>query len=409
MIAASADWHGRYREAIADLPGQLAAAGPIVAGFSATTDAIHTMSDESLTRLLTADGTGNTVFDDGLRTVQAWLAQGRDGELFIDDEAGEALLEAIVGRPERVQCGGTSIQACWSWATMGLQPLLALSNRTAKQLRATAPGVRVMVGGVPVPIPAVVPDPGADVPSNHVLEFVRGLSGAGVTLARSSRITVVFRRKQLHLERGFLEASGRMVRGGVGLVSGLNGLGSAREQSLPVVAQTVARWRDGGARLIHLELAEYAGAGELTRVMQIVGPHVDSVGMNASELARLVGRSPVTAAAGFAHEHGLRRVVVHADDWALCVHQGDRARERTALLAGSLAAANRAEAGAPAAVWALPGRARFATDLPRSGPTAHGYHATVVATPYLATPRSTIGLGDTFVSADLLVHAGAPT
>lgn len=89
----------------------------------------------------------------------------------------------------------------------------------------------------------------------------------------------------------------------------------------------------------------------------------------------------------------------------MSVHRRDPQREALALAAGSLAAANRAEHGEPQGVWTIPEKARLAVETPPSGSVAGGYRASVVATPYLTKPRSTIGLGDTFVSGDLLVQA----
>lgn len=405
-MTGAVDWPDLYRAVVDRRADWVAGAGPIVAGFSATTDALHRMTPERLGRLLGAEHAGSEAFGDCVRTIRQWVKEGRDGELFIDDEAAEPVLEDVVGRPERVQCGGTSIQASWSWSALGLRPLLALTNRTARQLAATADGVRVVEGAEIVPIRSVEATGGRPVPSNHVLELTAGTSADGVTVQRSSRITVVLRRKRLQLDGGFLARSADHVRGGVGLVSGLNGLGREREQALPVVAGALAGWREAGARMVHLELAEYARTGELGRVMELVGDQVDSVGMNASELGRLVAiGDPATAAADFALGHRLGRVVVHADHWAMSVHRGDPVREAAALAAGSLAAANRAEQGEPRGVWRVPTGAAFATEVPPSGPTMSGYRATVVATPYLASPRSTIGLGDTFVSGDLLVQS----
>ena len=401
----------RFYEALAERRSALVAgAGPIVTGFSATTDALHRITDASLTRLLTAGPSGSEVFDAGVATLRDWLAEGRDGELFIDDVDGEGLLDVLVGPAEKVQCGGTSIQASWSWSRLGLHPLLALQNRNARQLAATPAGVRLATGAGVVAVGSVCPDDGANVPSNHVRELSAGLSSAGVEVRRSSRITVVFARKRLQLDDAFLDISPTRVRDGVGMVSGLNGLGRGRGTVLPIVARTVAGWNEGGARLVHLELAEYSSAGELAQVMTAVGPHVHSVGMNASELERLVGAGEAAQrAAEFAEAHGLRRVVVHGDRWAMSVHRGDPAREEVALAAGSLAAANRAEHGEPQDVWRVPAQAQFSSDLPTAGRLAGGYRMSCVATPYLTAPRSTIGLGDTFVSGDLLVQANPST
>ncbi|WP_148239321.1 ADP-dependent glucokinase/phosphofructokinase [Ruania zhangjianzhongii] len=400
------EWAGFYHALVVRRSALVAGAGPIVTGFSATTDALHRITGASLTRLLTAGPSGSEIFDAGLGTLGGWLAEGRDGELFIDDVGGEPLLEALVGMAEKVQCGGTSVQASWSWSQLGLHPLLALLNRNPRQLGATPAGVRLATADGGVPVHSITPVAGMSVPSNHVLELSAGLTGAGVQVQRSSRITVVFARKRLQLDEAFLRISPSAVRGGVGMVSGLNGLGRAREKVLPIVADTVAAWNDGGARLVHLELAEYASPGELAQVMTAVGPHVHSVGMNASELERLVGGGdPAQRAAEFAAAHGLLRVVVHGDHWAMSVHRADPEREELALGAGSLAAANRAANGEPQAEWAVPVRARFSSELPVAGRLDGGYRMTIVATPYLTTPRSTIGLGDTFVSGDLLVQA----
>lgn len=399
-------WLGFYQSLAERRPALVAGAGPIVTGFSATTDALHRVTDTSLTHLLTAGPSGSEVFDAGVATLRDWLAEGRDGELFIDEADGDTLLEALVGTAEKVQCGGTSIQACWSWSRLGLHPLLALLNRSPRQLAATPSGVRLATADGVVPVDSITPVAGLNVPSNHVLELSAGLTGAGIQVRRSSRITVVFARKRLQLDEPFLSSSPTLVRGGVGMVSGLNGLGRARKDVLPIVARTVAAWNDGGARLVHLELAEYANPGELAQVMAAVGPHVHSVGMNASELERLVGGGdPVQRAAEFAAAHGLRRVVVHGDHWAMSVHRADPEREELALGAGSLAAANRAENGEPQGEWAVPGGAQFSAEMPSAGRLQDGYRMSIVATPYLSDPRSTIGLGDTFVSGDLLVQA----
>lgn len=400
------DWANFYEALVERRPELAAGAGPIVTGFSATTDALHRITDTSLTRLLTAGPSGSDAFDEGLATLRSWLAEGRDGELFIDDVGGDGLLDTLVGSAEKVQCGGTSIQASWSWSRLGLHPLLALLNRSARQVSATPSGVMLATADGVLPVGSIVPEEGMNVPSNHVLELSAGLTGPGVRVQRSSRITVVFARKRLQLDKAFLNTSPTLVRHGVGMVSGLNGLGSVRETLLPIVAQTVAAWNDGGARLVHLELAEYRRRSELAQVMTAVGPHVHSVGMNASELERLVGAGePVLRACEFAAAHGLRRVVVHGDHWAMSVHSTDPDREELALGAGSLAAANRAENGEPRGVWTVPALAQFSAEMPDASRLDGGYRMSIVATPYLTAPRSTIGLGDTFVSGDLLVQA----
>ena len=74
----------------------------------------------------------------------------------------------------------------------------------------------------------------------------------------------------------------------------------------------------------------------------------------------------------------------------------------TAVRIGNLLAASRARCGKPTADLAAADGARFATDLPATGPLGDGWRCACAPTPYLARPASTIGLGDTFVAGLLL-------
>jgi ADP-dependent phosphofructokinase/glucokinase len=89
---------------------------------------------------------------------------------------------------------------------------------------------------------------------------------------------------------------------------------------------------------------------------------------------------------------------VHADDWSLAVHRDDSATVERRLMAGNLLASVRAAAGSPQSTLATPPGAVLTHDHPRSGPVGGGWQQTCVPAPWLRTPRSSIGLGDTFVA-----------
>jgi len=74
------------------------------------------------------------------------------------------------------------------------------------------------------------------------------------------------------------------------------------------------------------------------------------------------------------------------------------------LLVGNLMAASRAAHGVPAADLKVDPLARYADDFPRSRDLGRGWRVDCVPSPYLYQPRSTVGLGDTFVAGTLLAH-----
>ena len=90
---------------------------------------------------------------------------------------------------------------------------------------------------------------------------------------------------------------------------------------------------------------------------------------------------------------GVRRLCVHADEWAAAVTRGDAEQELDALMTGSLIAAARAEAGGRCAVGCRPAGAGSASR--RSGRDAVPERLAVrhLPVPYLDRPASTLGLG----------------
>ena len=74
------------------------------------------------------------------------------------------------------------------------------------------------------------------------------------------------------------------------------------------------------------------------------------------------------------------------------------------LLTGNLLAASRAAHGVPAAELDVHPLATYTNDFPRPRDLGGGWRVDCVPSPYLYQPRSTVGLGDTFVAGTLLAH-----
>jgi ADP-dependent phosphofructokinase/glucokinase len=128
--------------------------------------------------------------------------------------------------------------------------------------------------------------------------------------------------------------------------------------------------------------------------------------MSLSELRALTRSSanPAELALGVAQLGSVDRVCIHADTWSMSVHRHDRAVEVMMLLTGNLMAASRAAHGVPSAELDIHPLATYADDFPRSRDLGAGWRVDCVPSPYLYQPRSTIGLGDTFVAGTLLAH-----
>jgi ADP-dependent phosphofructokinase/glucokinase len=132
-----------------------------------------------------------------------------------------------------------------------------------------------------------------------------------------------------------------------------------------------------------------------------------SIGLSLSELFTLVRRraDPRVLAQQVARRYRARRIIVHADRWALSVHQGDPKHQERVLLAGNALAAARARNGRPTAVLDPAEKATYTDDLPSGDALADGWRATCVPAPHLRRPAGTIGLGDTFSAGVLLAES----
>jgi hypothetical protein len=414
------NWRDVYLGVAGHLVSQASRARPVLTGTNACIDAVFRIDAAGLAKMADrpAPTPGLACADDAkgrelLDRVLARIMAGRGGELLTRWPAGPAWICALLGPPARHQVGGTGPQASWALAAVGGRSVLALADRSPGQLAVIDPRTGLCADGAIVAAGSLTPSGQATKLPHCILEFTAGTSHDGRTLPRSSRIILRFGDEPIERDEQFLALTPALAKAArAGLVSGLNGLpddadkGSSAERHW--LQALVQAWSDTGLDVIHHELAEFPSPRRL-RDAATLGP-ATSLGLSLSELFTLTGArgDPRLLARDAAGLSGARRVIVHADDWALAVHRGDEHHQRSVLLAGHALAAARARAGQPATVLDPAEDATYTDDLPASGPLDDGWQVTCVPAPHLRRPAGTVGLGDTFVAGLLLAESLTP-
>ncbi len=391
-------WRQRYAEVAKELPALAAHAGTTLAGFAACVDVVIRLDGPALAKLAD-DAKSRDPQVRGLATrLLARMRVGRGGELVAEWDGGPAWVEGAFAGHRTV--GGTSAQAAH---------VLALQDRSRAQTEVLHPSVQVaQPDGQRTCVADLVPQGRGKLP-HYIFEFVAGTELPDNTvLPRSSRVVVRFANDGMERD-DYFAAAAHATRASVALLSGFNGLSApdwptARDWTLRLCAV----WTAAGVRHRHFELAEYPSVTFMREVLDALGGAITSLGMSLSELGMLTGddAQPVAAALALAETYQLRRVCVHADDYAFSLTRDDPAVEEQALLAGCLLAVCRAEAGRPTLPSGPPRQARLGSPpFPDLASAGNGYRLVAVPSLYLSRPAATVGLGDTFLAGTLLVHA----
>jgi ADP-dependent phosphofructokinase/glucokinase len=332
-------------------------------------------------------------------------AAGIGGEVKVDWTDGPVWLDARI--PFGRDLGGTGAHAARVLTTLGAPALLALETRSPEQLSVLDPELKLARDGRMVPAKSVVPDhPNAI--KTYIFEYTKGRPLGAATPPRSSRIIVRFVDPGLQNDREFASLSCRLAPdAGAAILSGFNTIGGV--ELAPALAWTrdlASRWRSAGVPAIHFELAGYARPEYRDRALSELTGCATSLGLSLSEFVALVpNRDLPTGMRELGERSRVRRVCVHADDWAATATLDDPVRERDALLVGSLLASTRASHGRPVVPRAIPPGAVFG-EPPAMPETLGDWRFVVCATPYLSQPATTLGLGDTFLAGCLLVLGG---
>jgi len=394
-----ADWNRAYQQLISDIP-RIAATSPLMLfGLSACVDA--RLCAHNLAPLFTSDETQAVMFGE---IVKDRARRGIGGEVRIDWPEGPSWLARHV--PITYALGGTGPQAAWSLAAIGAPALIALEDRSAHKLQQVHPEILIAEAGEARRAADIVPR-GPRQPEIFIVEYTAGLAIGDVTPQRSSRIIVRFHDPGLEHDAEFTELSIALApKAGAGLISGFNSIPFDKiDSEVAPVRRMVEQWRAGGVRTVHLELAGYDTPQHRDRVIERLKGAITSLGMSHSEFIQLTpGSSDLARDMGeLGTKLGLERVCVHADHWTATVTRGNSEEERQALLMGCLLAGTRAAHGVPVYPETIAPRATF-TAPPFPTLARHGAWSFVsCASPHLAHPKATVGLGDSFTGGCLLM------
>ena len=330
-------WREEYEALIGRLPQIVDRSRLMVGGFSTCLD-IYLSFRETLTALSVASrdcAEGAAMLAELTRRAST----GIGGELFVDWPEGPRWIDDHVAGRQAI--GGTSAQAAYMFAELGAAALIAIEDRSRRQLDVLHPQTLAATDLGVVPVSALEGE-GAGRPPHYIFEFTAGETIDTRQVPRSTRTIVRFDHDPLQRDAAFVRASlERAAEAGAGMLCGFNEMPpeSANEE-LDYAAGVAAAWRQAGLALVHLELGDFAEPALHDETIRRLLPVTTSLGMSLSELADLTreGEQPEKAAIRLAETYGLHRVCVHADGWAFAVTRGDVDREREALQLGCLLA-----------------------------------------------------------------------
>ena len=396
-----ATWHQTYADLLGRVGLYAERAHWTVCGLSVCVDAFtHLAACEA--QLFTGPAQAQALGSELRRRAEA----GIGGEIRVDWADGPRWIDANL--PVRVALGGTSAHAARVLTMLGAPALLALEHRGPEQLSLLDPDMQLAKDDRSQRAADVLSE-GDDRLRVYVFEYTAGQNFAGITPPRSSRIIVRFHDLALERDAPFERLSPRLIGAhpglGAGIVSGFNALGTgpALEAGLGYACGIAQSWTAAGIGMIHLEMAGFDTVRCRDTTLERLSGVVTSIGMSLSEF-RAIDPDTVRLGDGMrrlGERLGVDRVCVHADDWAISATRRDPVQEREALMMGCLLASARAASGAMTVPQALPAAARF--DKPPPDETLGGWHVVSCPSPYLERPRTTLGLGDTFMAGCLLV------
>lgn len=398
-------WISTYRNLSAKLPSHAAAAGSVACLSSSCIDIVVRLSD------LTGIKPESQQATELLHILEDRAEKGIGGEVVLDwPEGGRWVRENM---PHRLSWGGTGPHVTMALTELGVQSLTALADRS-----------EMMLSTLPHSVPLATPDgirTAHDVRRSSakrhevcVYEYTAGQKALGhIVPRRSSRIIVRLGDLGLEEDPEFDRITTSPDFGiGAGLICGIQCIPRQELSDAYRRAASLAKsWSDNGAAIIHLELAGFTSVRLVHDALDALSGHITSVGMSESEFreyfdTELASDDLLAAMRKAARHYGLRRLCVHADHWMATITQGDPSTERDALMLGAMLAATRAETGHAGIPDGIPDGAQIHEPPFEPDPAGYGeYQAVVVPTLYLPSPRTTLGMGDTFTAGCLLAFS----
>ncbi|HEY4814780.1 MAG TPA: ADP-dependent glucokinase/phosphofructokinase [Chthoniobacterales bacterium] len=338
------------------------------------------------------------------RTLQQRAASGVGGELFVHwPEAEDWMAENL--RPSNWGLGGTGAQAAQALTVLGARALISLEDRSSRQLSVIHPDVLIGTGQG-LERRGALAESGLSKPAHYIFEFNSGELIGAQPAKRSTRVIVRFANDRLDRDIAFVrESISQAKEAGAAVICGFNEIAEeSLSDELEYTKSLLSAWRDEGLPAIHLELGGYEDTSLRDQVLAALGPLITSLGMSHSELREFGSGDVAAEAAKLRASFDLKRICIHADDWAFAITHEDPEREFESLMCGCLLAACRASDGKLSVPTQVPQGAEFHDPPYPAISRQNGLSLVCCAAPYLERPKATIGLGDTFLAGTLLGH-----
>lgn len=422
-------------------------AGPgwrIGCGFSNNVDIVVRLDGVVLAELARREGVGHDAGPvdrietpaDCLAGLIAFVRRGEGGDLPVTNRTVHRwIVDHFLGT---LQLGGTGAQATNTLARLRFDSLLHVTGLSATQARLLEGSGRLVVStadGLRPPTAAIRPD---DPTMYHVIfEYRNGLTiplgDETVAAPQANRVIVSFDpvNATLPLDPIWVRAVADPASGvDRVLVSGYSQIvdSACCARRIAETVAAIAVWRATRPELIvHLELGAAPNPGALAAIVEGLAAHVDSIGLNADELAAVLrlwnGSTTVGVEGAVSGLTELRRrfnrprLGLHTQDFCLSLTRNDPIAERAALLYGA------AVGGARARLTTFPSPADLRATLRVAEPAPTGLAAErvlmatlgmndgiarladgwMVFVPTLGTPHpgGTVGLGDSFTAGVL--------
>lgn len=388
-------------------------------------DAFNRILKEHLSAVPSAvDGASIGSLEDFAGIVASYLTRGLGGEIQITSAQVCDFLEATFQGSQAI--GGTGAQGSAALGAVGMPVVTHLTDDSQEVRRLFCyPQVFVVSQGKLVP---VCESEGSSGPAKHmVLQYDRGdvihVGGQRYAAPESNRLILDYDdlNTRLPLRCEFLEYVEENAKRLYSYsISGFNLIVDPEvlRERLDQLEPHYRRVKDENPEcIIYLEAAHYLCPEIQKMVFDRLGPCLDILGMNEEELVDFTARlgvdtdpnslpSVLQGLEAVVSQHSVKGIVLHTKDYALYYGQELPGVElEKGLTIGNLMAATKARIGVYGTVedcretlstWELsPKGLEFAQEL---GALQTERYACLVPTRYNKYPKSTIGLGDTFVA-----------
>ncbi|MDQ3780229.1 MAG: ADP-dependent glucokinase/phosphofructokinase [Chloroflexota bacterium] len=370
-------WEERFAAALNDAEARArmiaTAAIPerVACGFSSNVDRVVTLDGDLLSKLIEQEPID---LDRRLSRIESradcltvliqHIHTGQGGELPITN--GDVAKWIVEQFPGQIAIGGTGARAANTLARLGFPALLHLTAASVDFVRLLdASNLLLIPGQDGLKRPKERTRPTEPTYYHTIFEYQTGLSvtvGEQTIVApRANRVITPFDpiNRQMSIDLAFVQAVADPAAGVRRvLISGHNQVAN-ETICLERIEQTIAAirlWRQGNpAMRIHLEPGAAPDPSLFAATLDHLVPHVDSLGLNAEELADVLemwghpcpdGIEAVVRAMELVGQRlNCSRLSLHSHEYCLTLTDGDPLVERRALLYGALVAGTHARRG----------------------------------------------------------------